>query len=179
MRDRTIKSRFYTDNFLRRSGRLMYFAYHGTLLFVEQPVVSFSLYNRANQWLLESGWDGSTTFNSSSLKMYGRNRWSLTFLVDLLSNYTFYTNLIIFSFRRLLIEYVTSLIVFNLWQIEKIMQHGLMPVYPYDPVLFSYSPHNSMFKPFFRTNLLNSHTVQSNLLTIHIMAKQYWPWPVC
>ena len=46
------------------------------MLFVEQPVVSLSLYNRANQWLLEPGWDGSTTFNRSRLKMYVRNRWS-------------------------------------------------------------------------------------------------------
>ena len=51
-----------------------------------------------------------------------------TFLMDLLSNYTFYTNLTLFPITRFLIEDVTSLIVFNLWKVEKIMQHRLMPV---------------------------------------------------
>ena len=51
-----------------------------------------------------------------------------TFPMDLLSNYTFYINLTIFSIRRLLIEDVTSLMVFNLWKVEKITQHRLMLV---------------------------------------------------
>ena len=36
----------------------------------------WSLYNGANQWLLEPGWDETTTFNRSHLKMHVRNRWS-------------------------------------------------------------------------------------------------------
>ena len=77
MRDRTQKSRVYTDDFPRRSGRSKYFAYLGTyVLFVKPRVVSLSLYNGTNQWLLKPGWDGPTTFNRSHLKMYVRNRWS-------------------------------------------------------------------------------------------------------
>ena len=60
--------------------------------------------------------------------MSGIGDYRFTFLVDLFSNYTFYTNLTIFSIRILLIEDVTSLIVFNIWKVEKIMQHRLMPV---------------------------------------------------
>ena len=32
---------------------------------------------RPIRWLLQPGWDGSTTFNRSHLKMYVRNQWSL------------------------------------------------------------------------------------------------------
>ena len=77
MQDRASKSRFYIDNFPRRSGRSKYFAYLGTyMLFVEQPVVSLSLYNGANEWLLGPGRDESTKFNRSHSKMNIRNRWS-------------------------------------------------------------------------------------------------------
>ena len=50
------------------------------------------------------------------------------FFMDLHSNYTLYTNLTIFSIMRLLMEDVTSLIVFNQIKVEKIMQYRLMPV---------------------------------------------------
>ena len=43
------------------------------------------------------------------------------FFMDLLPNYTFYTNLTTPSIGYLLIEYVTSLITFNLWKVEKSM----------------------------------------------------------
>ena len=44
-----------------RSGRSNNFAYLGTYgLFVEQPLVSLSLYNGAIQWLAESVWEGQT-----------------------------------------------------------------------------------------------------------------------
>ena len=45
-----------------------------------------------------------------------------TFLIDLLINYTFYTNLTILSIGYLLMEDVTSLIMFSLWNVEKSMQ---------------------------------------------------------
>ena len=129
MRDTTPKSRFYTDDFPRRSGRSKYFAYLGTyMLFVEQPVVILSLYDGGNQWLLEPGCDESTTFNRSHLKMYVRNRWSPIHI-----SHGFAFNLHIlhnsFSTTRLLIEDVTILIVFNLWKVAKIMQYSLMPVW--------------------------------------------------
>ena len=45
-----------TDGFPRRSGRSKHFAYLNTyMLFCWKPVVSWFLYNRANQWLLEPG----------------------------------------------------------------------------------------------------------------------------
>ena len=131
MRDRTPKAGFYTDDFPRRSGRSKYFAYLGTyMLFVEQPVVTLSLYNRVNQWLFEPGWDGQQHLTAPIWKcMSGIGDHWFTFLMDLLSNYTFYTNLTIFSVSRLLIEDVTSMIVVNLWKVEKITQHHLMPVW--------------------------------------------------
>ena len=120
------KSRFNTDDFPGRSGRSKYFAYLGTyMLFVDQPVVSLSLSHRANQWLLESEWDGQQHLTAPIWKcMPGIGDHRFTFLTYLLSNYTFYTNLTIFSVSRLLID-VTNLIVFNLW---KVTQHRLMPV---------------------------------------------------
>ena len=97
--------------------------------FVKPRMVSLSLYNGTNQWLLKPGWDGSTTFNRSHLKcMSGIGDHRFTFLMNLQSNYTFYTNLTIFSITRLLIEDVTRLILFNVWKVEKITQHSLMPV---------------------------------------------------
>ena len=44
----------------------------------------------------------------------------LTFLIDLLRNYTFSRNLTIFLIGWLLIEDMASLITFNLWKVEKI-----------------------------------------------------------
>ena len=86
-------------------------------------------YNGANHWLLEQGWDGQQHLTAPLWKcMSGIGDHRFTFLVDLLSNYTSYTNLTIFSIRRLLIEDVTSLIVLNLWKVEKIMQHRLISV---------------------------------------------------
>ena len=101
------------------------------MIFVEQPVVSLSLYNRANHWLLEPGWDGQQHLTTPIWKCTsGIGNHRFTFLMDLLLIYTFYTNLTIFSIKRLLIEDVTSLIVFNLWKVEKSMQHRLMPTAP-------------------------------------------------
>ena len=51
-----------------------------------------------------------------------------TFLMDLLSNYTFYTNLTLFCIVCLLIEDVPSMIIFNLWKVEKTMHYRLKPV---------------------------------------------------
>ena len=50
------------------------------------------------------------------------------FFMDLLPNYTFYTNLTFLFIGYLLTEDVTSMITFNLWKVEKVMQHHLMPV---------------------------------------------------
>ena len=50
------------------------------------------------------------------------------FLMDMLPNYTFYTNLSILFIGYLLIEDVTSLMTLNLWKVQKITQHRLMPV---------------------------------------------------
>ena len=42
------------------------FSYLGTyVLFVEQPVVSLSLYNGAIQWLVGTGWEGPVLSNRS------------------------------------------------------------------------------------------------------------------
>ena len=44
--------------------------YLGTYVrFVEQPVVSLSLYNGAIQWLMEAEWEEPTLSNCSHLKM--------------------------------------------------------------------------------------------------------------
>ena len=133
--ERTPKSRIYTDDF-PRSGRSKYFAYFGNyVLFLDQPVVSLSLYNRANQWLLQPAPTRMGQINNigpSHLKMEVRNcqeklvishfSWICFQITHL------YTKLTIFFIRRLLKEDVTSPIVFNLWKVEKIIQHRLMPV---------------------------------------------------
>ena len=52
----------------------------------------------------------------------------LPFFMDLLPNYTFYTNLTFLFIGYLLTEDVIIVITFNLYKVEKIMQHRLMPV---------------------------------------------------
>ena len=80
------RSRVYTDDFPRRSGRSKYFAYLGTyVLFVEQPVVSLWLNNRVNHWLSEPGWDGQQRLIAPVWKcMSGIGDHRFTFLMDLL-----------------------------------------------------------------------------------------------
>ena len=96
------KSRFNTDDFPGRSGRSKYFAYLGTyMLFVDQPVVSLSFSHRANQWLLELEWDGQQHLTAPIWKCVPGIDHRFTFFMYLLSNYTFYTNLTIFSISRL------------------------------------------------------------------------------
>ena len=80
-----------------------------------------SFCNMANHWLLEPGWDGQQHLTAPIWKcVSGIGDHRFTFLMDLLSNYTFHTNLTIFSIKRLLIEEMTSLIVFNLWKFRKL-----------------------------------------------------------
>ena len=57
---------------------------------------------------------------------FGDHRFN--FFMDLLPNYTFYTNLSILFTGYLFIEDVASLMTFNVLKVQKIMQHRLMPV---------------------------------------------------
>ena len=99
------------------------FAYLGTyVVFMEQPVVSLSLYNGTIHWLLGPGWEWSMASSRSHLKMYVRNRWSpihnshaFAFKLHILHKSD------IFAIGRLLIEDVTGLIVINLWKVDKNM----------------------------------------------------------
>ena len=101
MRDRDPKSKVHTNAFPR------IFADLGNYVpFVEQPVVSLSLYNGAIQWLMEARWEELVNSTRSHLKMEVRKRWlPIHIFMDLLSNYTFYTNLTllsigVFAYRR-------------------------------------------------------------------------------
>ena len=60
------------------------------VFFVEQPVVSFSLYNGAILWLMEAGWDGPVYITAPIWKgMSGIGDHRFIFLIHLLPNYTF------------------------------------------------------------------------------------------
>ena len=84
---------------------------------MEQPLVSLSLYNGAIKWLMETAWEGPTGPFEKCMSGIGDHRF--TFLIDLLPNYTFCTNLTTLSIGYLLREDVTSLITFNSWKVGK------------------------------------------------------------
>ena len=97
--------------------------------FLEQPLVSVSLYYEpfSGWWrLCGRGKQHQTAPNWKCMSGIGDNRF--TCLMDLLTNYTFYTNLTILSIGYLFIQDVTSLITFNLWKVEKSLQDRLMPI---------------------------------------------------
>ena len=63
-------------------GGLKCFAYLDTnVLFVEQLVVTLTLYNGAIQWLMEAGWEGQTAPIWKCMSGIGFHR-----LIDLLPN---------------------------------------------------------------------------------------------
>ena len=130
MRDRTPKPRFYTDELPRSSGRL-------NILLILAPICF--LWN--NLWsvcrYITGPISGCSSQDGASQQhmtapiwkcMSGSGDHRITFLMYLLWNYTFYTNLTIFSITRLLTDDVTNLIVFNLWEVGKIMQHRLSSI---------------------------------------------------
>ena len=103
MGDRNPKSRVYTDGFPRRSGSLL-------------------LYNGATQWPMEADGDGNGQQYSTApiwKCRAGIGDHRITFPIDLLPNYTFFTNLTIFSIGWLLMEDVTSLL--TLWKVCSIV----------------------------------------------------------
>ena len=103
MGDRNPKSRAYTDGFPRRSGSLL-------------------LYNGATQWPMEADGDGNGQQYSTApiwKCRAGIGVHRITFPIDLLPNYTFFTNLTIFSIGWLLMEDVTSLL--TLWKVCSIV----------------------------------------------------------
>ena len=120
------------------------------MLFVEQPAVSLLLFYGAIHWLMEVGWEGqSPPFENVCQESMITD----PHFIDLLPNYTFYTNLTILSIRYLLIDDVTSLIMFALWKVDKSMRHRLMPVYATDDIT-----------PYPRLDYIENSTVLPNRL---------------
>ena len=114
---------FKTDDAPKKKSN--YFAYLGTyVLFVEQPVVSMSLNNGPIQWLLEAGWEGQPAPIWKCMSGIGDPQ----FTFPLLPNYLFYTNLTLVFIGYFLTKNKASLLTFNVWKVEKNMQHRLMPV---------------------------------------------------
>ena len=122
MRDRTKKSMVYTDGFPRRSGRLnLLLILMAPMCFVWNSLWSVCRHitGPINGCSSQDGTDQQHLTAPIWKCMSGIGDHWFTFLVDLLSNYTLYTNLTISSIRRLLIEDVTRLKAFSLWKVKK------------------------------------------------------------
>ena len=131
MRDRNPKSVTYTGAFPRRSwGVKIYLLVFAPICFLWNNLWSVSCYIMrpfSGWWRLVGR--TSPVSNPPIWKCRsGIGDHRFPFFMDMLPNYTFYTNLTSLFIGYLFTEDVTSMITFNLWKVEKIMRPRLMLV---------------------------------------------------
>ena len=124
MRDRNPKSMVYPDAFPKEKWEVKWFLLVSALMcFLWNNLWSVSHYMMGpfNGWWRQGG--NGQHYLAAPIWIYrsgiGDHRFKI--LMDLLPNYTFYTNLSILFIGYLLIEYVISLMTFNLWKICNIV----------------------------------------------------------
>ena len=131
MRDRNPKSMVYTDAFPRKKWEveifLLVLAHIGFLWNNLWSVSRYVMWQFSGRWRL-GGNDQQCLAAPIWKYRSGIGDHRFTFFIDLLPNYTFYTNLTNIVHWVVAYRDVAHLITLNLGKLEKIMQNRLMPV---------------------------------------------------